>query len=71
LVKAKTASLIAKIISIVMVLASWISNQFLNGKYPMTETIMAAGAITAFFADISINTLADKFSKKETECAKD
>lgn len=63
--KAKTASLIAKGISIVMIVSAWVSNQFFHGSYAMTETIFAAGAISAVFADISINTLADKFSKKE------
>jgi len=63
--KAKTLSLIAKGISIAMIISAWISNQFFGGNYAMTETIFAAGAISAVFADVSINTLADKFSKKE------
>jgi hypothetical protein len=58
--KAKTMSLIAKGISITMILSAWISNQFFNHTYSITDTILAAATISAVFSDISLNTFADK-----------
>jgi hypothetical protein len=58
--KAKTMSLVAKGISIAMILSSWIANQFFGFSYSMTDTILASATISAVFSDISLNMFADK-----------
>ena len=67
-VKAKTVSLIVKIVDVVFIIVcavlKW-KGVFENATIP--EICMIGGVIGAVFGDISINTAIDKFTKKESE----
>jgi hypothetical protein len=67
--RAKTASLIAKIVAAVIVIASWVKNQFFGGTLPMREALITAGGIVGIFSGIDLNLLAEKFSKAEKSVA--
>jgi hypothetical protein len=65
-VKAKTVSLIVKIIDVIFIITcavlKW-KGVFENATIP--EICMIGGVIGAVFGDISINTAIDKFTKRE------
>lgn len=61
--KAKTASLAGKIIAAVIILTSWIGNQFFGMKFPIDEAVKAAGSIALIFTGIDLNLLAEKFRR--------
>ena len=67
-VKARTVSLIVKIIDVIFIIVcavlKW-KGVFENATIP--EICMIGGVIGAVFGDISINTAIDKFTKKESE----
>ena len=67
-VKARTVSLIVKIVDVVFIIVcavlKW-KGVFENATIP--EICMIGGVIGAVFGDISINTAIDKFTKKESE----
>lgn len=67
-VKAKTISLIVKIIDVIFIIIcavlKW-KGVFENATIP--EICMIGGVIGAVFGDISINTAIDKFTKKDEE----
>lgn len=67
-VKAKTISLIVKIIDVIFIIVcavlKW-KGVFENATIP--EICMIGGVIGAVFGDISINTAIDKFTKKGEE----
>ena len=67
-VKARTVSLIVKIIDVIFIIVCAVLNWkgvFENATIP--EICMIGGVIGAVFGDISINTAIDKFTKKESE----
>ena len=67
-VKARTVSLIVKIVDVVFIITcavlKW-KNVFENATIP--EICMIGGVIGAVFGDISINTAIDKFTKRNEE----
>ena len=67
-VKARTVSLIVKIIDVIFIIVcavlKW-KGVFENATIP--EICMIGGVIGAIFGDISVNTAIDKFTKKESE----
>ena len=67
-VKARTVSLIVKIIDVIFIIVcavlKW-KGVFENATIP--EICMIGGVIGAVFGDISINTAIDKFTKRNEE----
>ena len=67
-VKAKTVSLIVKIVDVVFIIVcavlKW-KGVFENATIP--EICMIGGVIGAIFGDISVNTALDKFTNKREE----
>ena len=67
-VKAKTVSLIVKIIDVIFItvcaVLKW-KGVFENATIP--EICMIGGVIVAIFGDISVNTALDKFTNKREE----
>lgn len=67
-VKAKTISLVVKIIDVIFIIVcavlKW-KGVFENATIP--EICMIGGVIGAIFGDISINTAIDKFTKRNEE----
>ena len=67
-VKARTVSLIVKIIDVIFIIVcavlKW-KGVFENATIP--EICMIGGVIGAIFGDISVNTAIDKFTKRNEE----
>lgn len=66
--KAKTVSLIVKIVSVVFIVVCAVLKWL--GIFPnatVSDICIIGGTITAIFGDVSINTALDKFRKKEDE----
>lgn len=61
--KAKTASLVGKIVAAIIILASWIGNQFFEMSFPIDDAVKAAGSIALIFTGIDLNLLAEKFRR--------
>lgn len=66
--KAKTVSLIVKIVAVVFIVVCAVLKWL--GVFPnatVSDICIIGGTITAIFGDVSINTALDKFRKKEDE----
>lgn len=66
--KAKTVSLIIKIVAVIFVIScavlKWV-DVFTNAT--ISEICIVAGTMAAIFGDVSVNTAIDKFTKKNKE----
>ena len=66
--KAKSVSLIVKIVSVVFIITGAVLKWL--GIFPnatISEICIVGGTMSAIFGDVSINTALDKFRKKEDE----
>ena len=67
-IKAKSLSLIVKIIAVLFVIVcSILKWKGIFENATITEICIVAGTIGAVFGDVSINTAIDKFTKKGNE----